>query len=173
MPLSMQLDTLYSKDARSFVVNKGEVKELRYKIPYGSNVTVRVSVTNPVIITMTGPYTEQAEITGLQEYRFTAEPGSELIVRFQGKSGLLAKSANVSFEVEMYTARDAIKVSEELSNLLEVLREMGKDYYLINKPHVQDVLRRLVNVWKILGPETRGKAKELMNLAKEYETSPN
>ncbi len=167
--LSVRHDTLYKKDIQTFRVDKGTSRELRYVIPFGSLVTVRVSATQPVILTMAGPHIEQSEIAGTKEYKFTAEPGTELMIKFQGKSGFFAKPSDVTVEVEMYTAKDAVKVSEELTNLLEVLRELGKDYYDINKEHVQDVLKRLVGVWKLLDNETKSKAKELMTLAKKFE----
>lgn len=164
-----RFDTLYKKDIQSFRVEKGAYKETRYAIPFASSVVVRVSTNQPVIITMAGPHIEQSEIVGTKEYKFTAEPGTELMVKFQGKSGFFAKPADVTLEVEMYTARDAVKVSEELTNLLDVLRELGKDYYDLNKEHVQDVLKRLVTVWKLLDEETKRKARELMTIAKKYE----
>jgi len=119
---------------------------------------------------MAGPHVEQAEIMGTKEYKFTVDPGTELLIRFQGKSGFFAKPSDITVEVELYTAKEAVKVSEELTNLLEVLRELGKDYYDLNKEHIQDVLKRIVNVWKILDDETKSKAKELMSLAKKYES---
>ncbi|ADI31950.1 hypothetical protein [Staphylothermus hellenicus] len=168
--MSTRFDTLYKKDIQSFRVEKGGYKELRYKIPYASSVTIRVSATHPVLLNIAGPHIEQAEITGTREYKFTANPGSEAYIKFQGKSGFFAKPSDVTIEVELYTSKDAIKVSEELTNLLEVLKELGKDYYDLNKEHVQDVLKRIVNVWKILDNETKSKAKELMALAKKYES---
>jgi len=164
-------DTLYKKDIRTFRVEKGATKELRFTIPYGSSVTMRLSATYPVMVTMAGPHIEQLELSGTKEYKFTVDPGTELLVKFQGKTGFFSKPSDITVEIEMYTAKDAIRISEELLNLLDVLRELGKDYYDINKEHVQDVLKRLVNVWKLLDDETKAKAKELMTLAKKYESA--
>jgi len=69
----------------------------------------------------------------------------------------------------MYTARDAIRVGEEITNLLDVLKEMEKDYYDISKEHVREALKSIVDVWKILDNETKSKAKKLMALAKKFE----
>ncbi len=171
MSISTRLDTLYKKDIRSFRIEKGGSRELRYVIPYGSSITVRVSATNPVIVTMAGPHVEQAEVMGTKEYKFTADPGTELMIRFQGKTGFFAKSSDITVEVEMYTAKEAVRVSEELSNLLEVLKELGKDYYDLNKEYVQEVLKKIVNVWKLLDEDTKSKAKELMSLAKKFESA--
>jgi len=170
VPSTSRFDTLYKKDIQTFRVEKGAAKELRYVIPYGSSITLRVSATNPVIITMAGPHIEQTELAGTKEYRFTVEPGTELMVKFQGKTGFFAKPSDVTVEIEMYTAKDAVRISEELTNLLDVLRELGKDYYDLNKEHVQEVLKKLVSVWKLLDSETKTKAKELMSLAKKYES---
>lgn len=166
---AVRFDTLYKKDIQSFRVEKGAYREARYVVPYASNVVLRVSATYPVIITMAGPHIEQSEIAGTREYKFTADPGSELMVKFQGKTGFFAKPSDVTLEVELYTAKDAVKVSEELTNLLDVLKELGKDYYDLNKEHVQDVLKRLVNVWKLLDEETKRRARELMSVAKKFE----
>jgi len=171
MSVSTRFDTLYKKDIRSFRVEKAGSRELRYVIPYGSSVTVRISATNPVIVTMAGPHVEQAEVMGTKEYKFTANPGTELMIRFQGKTGFFAKSSDITVEVEMYTTKEAVRVSEELSNLLEVLKELGKDYYDLNKEHVQEVLKKIVNVWKLLDEDTKSRAKELMSLAKKFESA--
>ena len=171
MTTPSRFDTLYKKDIQSFRVEKAAFRELRYVIPYGSSVTVRVSATQPVIITMAGPHIEQAEVMGTKEYKFTAEPGSELLIKFQGKTGFFAKPSDVTVEVEMYTAKEAVRISEELTNLLEVLRELGKDYYDLNKEHVQEVLKKIVRVWKLLDEDTKSKAKELMAMAKKVETA--
>jgi len=164
----LRYDTLYKKDVKSFKVDKGSKKELRHIIPYGSSVTIRVSSNNPVLITLAGPHIEEHELVGTKEFKFTADPGTELFIGFQGKTGFFAKSANVTLEVEMYTAREAVEISEEVSNLLDVLKELGKDYYDLNKEHVQDVLKRIVRVWKILDDDAKRRAKELMLLAKKY-----
>jgi len=159
-----RFDTLYKKDIQSFRVEKAAFRELRYVIPYGS-------ICGPVIITMAGPHIEQAEVMGTKEYKFTAEPGSELLIKFQGKTGFFAKPSDITVEVEMYTAKEAVRISEELTNLLEVLRELGKDYYDLNKEHVQEVLKKIVRVWKLLDEDTKSKAKELMAMAKKFETA--
>jgi hypothetical protein len=171
-PMSSELrhDTLYKKDIQSFRVDKGSQKEVRYVVPYGSSVVVRVSTTAPVILAMAGPHIEQQEITGTKEYRFTADAGTELMIRFIGKTGFFAKPADVTLEVEMYTARDAVKIGEEISNLLGVLKELGRDYYLLNKEYVQDVLKKVANVWKLLDSDTKSKAKELLTMAKKFES---
>lgn len=168
--IAARYDTLYKKDAQGFRVDKGAVKELRYYIPYGSAVTIRVASTYPVIFNMTGPHIEQAEIVGTKEYRFTAEPGSEIYIRFQGKSGFFDKPSNVTLEVEMYTSREALQISESITNLLETLKELGRDYYLLNKEHIQSVMKSVANVWRVLDNDTKSKARELMNLAKQFET---
>ena len=80
MSVSTRFDTLYKKDIRSFRVEKAGSRELRYVIPYGSSVTVRISATNPVIVTMAGPHVEQAEVMGTKEYKFTANLGTELMI---------------------------------------------------------------------------------------------
>ena len=71
----------------------------------------------------------------------------------------------------MYTTKEAVRVSEELSNLLEVLKELGKDYYDLSKEHVQEVLKKIVNVWKLLDEDSKSRAKELMSLAKKFESA--
>jgi len=167
--LSTRYDTLYKKDIQSFRIEKGASRELRYTIPYGSSVVIRISASQPVLVTMAGPHIEQAELMGTKEYKFTAEPGTELVIRFQGKTGFFAKPSDVTVEVEMYTAKEAIKIGEELTNLLEVLRELGKDYYDLNKEYVREVLKNVSSVWKLLDGETKSKAKELMSLAKKFE----
>jgi len=118
---------------------------------------------------MAGPHVEQMELMGTKEYKFTAEPGTELVIRFQDKTGFFAKPSDVTVEAEMYTAREAIKISEELTNLLEVLRELGKDYYDLNKEHIKEVLKNVSLAWKLIDEETKSKARELMSLAKKFE----
>jgi len=169
MSAESRFDTLYKKDIQNIVVGKGETRELRYVIPYGSLITIRLSTDNPLRVTMAGPHIEDVELVGTKMYRFTVNPGTELMIRFQGKTGLFAKPSNLTVEVEMYTARDAVRIGEEISNLLDILKELGKDYYDVNKEHVQDVLRRVVNVWKLLDTETQNKTKELMNIVKKFE----
>mgnify|MGYP005630685005 CR=1 FL=1 len=166
---TVRFDTLYKKDIQSFRVEKGASRELRYVIPYASSVVVRISASQPVAMAMAGPHIEQSEVVGTREFRFTTEPGTELMIRFQGKSGFFAKPSDVTIEIEMYTAREAVRISEELTNLLGVLRELGKDYYDLNKELVQSVLKKLASVWKLLDEETKRKARELMNLAKSFE----
>jgi carbon monoxide dehydrogenase subunit G len=167
--MSLAFDTMYKKDIQSFRVERGSSREIRYKIPYASTIVVRISASQPVDLTMAGPHIEQAEIVGTREFKFSSNPGNELVIRFQGKSGFFAKPSDVTVEIEMYTAKEATKVSEEVTNLLELLRDLGKDYYDLNKEYVQDVLKRLATVWKILDDETKAKAKELMTLAKKFE----
>lgn len=168
--LTTALDVLYKKDIQGFRIERGTTKEIRYPIPYASNVVVRISATAPVIIAMAGPHIEQSEVVGTKEYKFTAGPGSEFLIKFQGKEGFFVKPSDVTLEVELYTARDALRISEELKNLLEVLKELGKDYYDLNKEHIQDVLKRMVSVWNLLDEDTKSKARELMTLAKKFET---
>jgi len=167
--MSLTLDTLYKKDIQSFRVEKEASREIRYKIPYASSIIVRVTASQPVSMTMAGPHIEQIEVVGTREFKFTSDPGNELVIKFQGRAGFFAKPSDVALEVEMYTSRDAIKVSEELTNLLGILKDLGKDYYDLNKEYVQDVLKRMVTVWRVLDEETRTRAKELMNLAKKFE----
>ena len=76
---------------------------------------------------------EQIELIGTREFKFTVDPGVDIVARFQGKTGLFAKASNITFEIEMYTLRDAIKVGEDIDNLLGVLKDLGKDYYVLNK----------------------------------------
>lgn len=170
MAINVRYDTVYKRDTQGFRINKGAVREFRYYIPYGSLVTIRIASTSPVIFNMSGPHMEQSEIVGTKEYKFTAEPGTELYIRFQGKSGLFTKPSNVTLEIEMYTSKDAIQISESISNLLDALKELGRDYYLLNKEHIQSVLKNISNVWKIIDNDTKNKAKELITLVKQYET---
>lgn len=165
----VSFDVLYKKDVQGFRVEKGATKEIRYPIPYASNVVMRISASSPVIVTMAGPHIEQSEITGTREYKFTASPGSELVVKFQGREGFFAKPSEITLEVELYTAREALRTSEELKNLVDVLKTLGKDYYDLNKEHIQEVLKNMVNVWSLLDEDTKNKAKELMALAKTFE----
>ena len=167
--MAASYDSLYKKDIQSFRVDKGAVRELRYKIPFGSSIVVRVSASEPVNLTMAGPHIEETEIVGIKEFKFTSNPGNELVIKFQGKSGFFAKPSSVTLEVEMYTSRDVVKVADEVTNLLGVLKELGKDYYALNKEYVQDVLRRIASVWNLLDDETKTKAKELMTIAKRFE----
>lgn len=162
-------DTLYNKDVQKFRVDKGAVRELRYRIPFGSSVVVRVSASEPVDLTMAGPHAEEAEIVGVREFKFTGNPGDVLVIKFQGKQGFFAKSSNVTLEVEMYTSKDVVKVADEVANLLGALKELGKDYYTLNKEYVQDVLRRVASVWSLLNDEAKAKAKELMVVVKQFE----
>ena len=168
--MSSRYDTLYRKDVQSFRVEKGSEREVRYVIPYGSSVTLRVSATAPVLLTIAGPHMEQVELIGTREFKFTVDPGVDIVARFQGKTGLFAKASNITFEIEMYTLRDAIKVGEDIDNLLGVLKDLGKDYYVLNKEHVQETLKRMAVVWKFLDETTKSKAKELMNIAKKFES---
>ena len=167
--MAASYDSLYKKDIQSFRVDKGAVRELRYKIPFGSSIVVRVSSDEPVILTMAGPHIEETEIVGIKEFRFTSNPGNELVIKFQGKSGFFVKPSNVTLEVEMYTSRDVVKMADEVTNLLGVLKELGKDYYVLNKEYVQDVLRRIAGVWNQLDDETKTKVKDLMTIAKRFE----
>jgi len=169
MSAESRFDALYKKDIQNIVVGKGEIRELRYVIPYGSLITIRLSTDNPVRVTMAGPHIEDVELVGTKMYKFTVDPGTELMIKFQGKTGLFAKPSNVTVEVEMYTVKDAVRIGEEINNLLDILKELGKDYYDLNKEHIQDVLRRVANVWKLLDNETRNKTKELMSMVKKFE----
>jgi len=170
MSIALSYDTLYKKDVQGLRVDKGSQKELRYKIPYGSSIVIRISTTAPVTLSMVGPHVEQQKIMGSKEYKFTSDPGNELMVRLIGESGFFAKPADVTLEVEMYTAKDAIKIGEEISNLLDILKELGRDYYMLNKEHIQDMLKKLATVWKIIDDDTKSKAKELMTKAKKFES---
>lgn len=167
--LALRFDTLYKKDVQAFRIEKGSRKELHYRIPYGSAVSIRVSATSPVILNMAGPHMEQIKFSGVKEFKFTVDPGTDLYISFQGESGFFAKPSDITLEIELYTAKDAIEIGEEINNLLDVLNELGKDYYDLNKEHVKDVLRKIAKVWKILDSDTKKKAKELMELAKKFE----
>ena len=162
-------DALYHKDQQSIRVDKGAVRELRYKIPFGSSVVVRVSASTPVNLTIMGPHNEETEVAGTKEFKFTSDPGSELVIKLQGKTGFFTKPSSVTLEVEMFTSKDVVKVADDVKNWVGVLKELGKDYYAMNKELVQDLLRRIANVWSLLDDETRTRAKELTVIVRQFE----
>jgi len=169
MSYSVSYDTLYKKDVQGFRVDKGSTREIRYKIPYASLIVIRINATYPVDLTMAGPHMEHLELMGTREFKFNSNPGNELVIRFQGKSGFFAKPSDVTLEVEMYTSRDVIKISEEIKSLLGTLKELGRDYYMLVKEHIQNVLTKMSSVWGLLDEETKSQARELLSISKKFE----
>ncbi|MEM0325549.1 MAG: hypothetical protein QW733_00760 [Desulfurococcaceae archaeon] len=160
----------YMKEAKGFQVKKGSTVELKYNVPFGSLVVIRVTSSHPVLLTIKGPREERAEVLGSKEYRFTVDPGTDVHVVFQGKSGFFAKSSCVALEVEMYTSKDVIEIRDALLTSLEPLKELGRTYYDLNKERLKSITTRLFDVWKLLDNETKNKAKEFLSVVKLYET---
>lgn len=159
----------YMKEAKGFLVKKGSTVEFKYTVPFGSLVVVRVTSSHPVLLAITGPRKEQEEVLGSREYRFTVDPGAEVHIVFQGKSGFFAKSSCVALEVEMYTSKDVVEIRDAILSTLEPLRELGRTYYDLNKERLKSITTRLFDVWKLLDNETKSKAKEFLSIVKQYE----
>ncbi|MEM4869700.1 MAG: hypothetical protein QW081_04860, partial [Desulfurococcaceae archaeon] len=97
------------------------------------------------------------------------DPGAEVHIVFQGKSGFFAKSSCVALEVEMYTSKDVVEIRDAILSTLEPLRELGRTYYDLNKERLKSITTRLFDVWKLLDNETKSKAKEFLSIVKQYE----
>ena len=161
-------DTVYFKDIKSQILKPGAALEVRKKATFKGKVHVRISSTQPVLVNIAGPHIEQTEVRGVKEYSFTVEPGTEFYVGIRNKKGILAKSANVTLEVEMLGPKKVIEVYNRVKNMFSMLQE-APEFYELQKDNVKDILREVTDVWNQLGDEGKMLVKELMKLVKKLE----
>lgn len=98
-------------------------------------------------------------------FKLAAKPDDELRIVLRS----VVKPVRGKIEVAMYTLKDAVKLSIELEDLLEVLNEFGKKYYIIGKAHIQEMLKRAVSIWRILPDNIKENVRKLIELVERFE----
>lgn len=170
--MSLSYDHLYYEEGPvELIISPGEIKELKYNVQYGGNIIVKISATrNPVMVCMS---CSNMKVKGrelresAEEYNFTANPDTELLIRLEGKRGFLATRARVTVEVRMYTIEEAVKLSQEVSEMYDMVKYMGSIIYEIKKDRVMELMKEIVKVWGVISYETKSKVKEVACLIEQ------
>ena len=162
---------IYHKDIQTFVLKPGEIQEHRHKAKMAGKVTIRISADNPVTVNIAGPHIEKTEVRGTREFGFTLEPDTEFYIGLQNpKSGFLAKAANATFEIEISGPKKAIDLLNKAKGAVQTISEVP-DFYALQKDSIQTLLKESMEVWASLGNESKEVLKELMALAKKFESA--
>ncbi|MEM4603001.1 MAG: SHOCT domain-containing protein [Candidatus Nezhaarchaeales archaeon] len=155
----------YEEGPLELVISPGEVKELKYNVKYGGNVAVKIlAARNPITVSVScsGVDVASQELReGMEEYNFTVDPDTELLIRLEGKRGLLANRARVTVEVKMYTTEKVVELSREIDEIYDMAKYMGTVLYEIKRDRIMELMKEVMKFWRVIGCETKNKVREI------------
>lgn len=161
-------DTTYSRNVNKISLKPGETYDFKLHVPLKSLVKIKINSNNFVIVNISSQHLEQYTIRGFKKFVYRCDPDSEIYLSIQCKKGLFAKSSDVSIEVELLAPKIAVELYNKSKNILSMLKEIP-EYYELNKELIKDILKKVIDVWDLIGSESKQTIKELINIIKKLD----